>query len=123
MNVFCLVYLLSSNFFQARLKLDELGCFKNIAVFIDTSKGTNATTDGLEVTFDVKEYKRVTGGVSTHVGNNEGALAVNVKAPNIFGRGERVQMEYSHGSKKTTNFNLAFIKPLKGPLRPMYLFN
>jgi len=30
------------------VKLDELGCFKNIGVYIDTSKGPNATSDGLE---------------------------------------------------------------------------
>ncbi|KAF7285528.1 hypothetical protein GWI33_010527 [Rhynchophorus ferrugineus] len=76
---------------KARVKLDELGCFKNIGVYIDTSKGSNATKDGLEVTFDVKEFKRITGGVSTHIGNNEGALMVGMRAPNIFGRGERVQ--------------------------------
>lgn len=31
------------------MKLDELGCFKNISIFIDTSKGPKATPDGLEV--------------------------------------------------------------------------
>ncbi|CAG9767730.1 unnamed protein product [Ceutorhynchus assimilis] len=102
---------------RARVKLDELGCFKNIGVYIDTSKGKTATEDGLEVTFDVKEHSRVTGGISTQVGNNEGSVLVGMRAPNIFGRGERVQMEYSHGSKKTSNFNLAFIKPFRGKHR------
>lgn len=102
---------------KARVKLDELGCFKNIGVYIDTSKGPKSTQDGLEVTFDVKEHKRVTGGISTHVGNNEGCLLVGIRAPNIFGRGERVQVEYSHGSKKTSNFNLSFIKPFRGKHR------
>lgn len=105
---------------RARVKLDELGCFKNISVFIDTSKGTKATPDGLEVTFNVKEHKRLTGGVSTQVGNNEGALLVGLRAPNLFGRGERVQVEYSHGSKRTSNFNLAFIKPFRGRHRPTF---
>ncbi|KAG5882368.1 hypothetical protein JTB14_036292 [Gonioctena quinquepunctata] len=104
---------------RARVKLDELGCFKNISIFVDTSKGPKSTADGLEVTFNVKEHKRITGGVSTHVGNNEGALLIGMRAPNIFGRGERVQVEYSHGSKKTSNFNLAFIKPLRGKHRPI----
>ncbi|XP_072379227.1 sorting and assembly machinery component 50 homolog isoform X2 [Diabrotica undecimpunctata] len=103
---------------KARVKLDELGCFKNISVYIDTSKGSKATPDGLEVTFNVKEHKRITGGVSTHVGNNEGVLQIGMRAPNIFGRGERVQVEYSHGSKKSSNFNLAFIKPFRGKYRP-----
>ncbi|CAH0549617.1 unnamed protein product [Brassicogethes aeneus] len=105
---------------RARLKLDELGCFKNISVYIDTSKGPNATPDGLEVTFNVKELKRLTGGISTHVGNNEGALLVGMKAPNILGRGERVQVEYTHGSKKTSNFNIGFVKPFRGRHRPVF---
>ncbi|XP_050316083.1 sorting and assembly machinery component 50 homolog [Anthonomus grandis grandis] len=104
---------------STRTKLEELGCFKNIGVYIDTSKGPNASPDGLEVTFDVKEFKRVTGGISTQVGNNEGSVLVGMRAPNIFGRGEKVQVEYSHGSKKTSNFNLAFIKPFRGKHRPM----
>lgn len=34
---------------RVRMKLDSLGCFRNIAIFIDTSKGPKATPDGLEV--------------------------------------------------------------------------
>lgn len=104
---------------RTRVKLDELGCFKNIAVYIDTNKGPNATPDGLEVTFNVKEYKRVTGGVSTQVGsNNEGSVLIGLRAPNIFGRGERLQLEASYGSKKSNNFNIGFIKPFRGRHRP-----
>lgn len=73
------------------------------------------------MTFNVKEFRRLTGGVSTHVGNNEGALLVGMKAPNIFGRGERVQVEYTHGTKKTSNFNIAFIKPFRGIHRPTWV--
>uniref|UniRef100_A0AAR5Q7D4 Bacterial surface antigen (D15) domain-containing protein n=1 Tax=Dendroctonus ponderosae TaxID=77166 RepID=A0AAR5Q7D4_DENPD len=103
---------------KARVNLDELGCFKNIGVYIDTSKGANATNDGLEVTFDVKEHKRLTGGISTQVGNNEGSVLVGLRTPNILGRGEKVQIEYSRGSKRTSNFNLSFIKPFSGKNRP-----
>ncbi|KAL1502727.1 hypothetical protein ABEB36_007830 [Hypothenemus hampei] len=103
---------------KAVVKLDELGCFKNIGVYIDTSKGLNATTDGLEVTFEVTEYKRITGGINTQVGNNEGSILFAMRAPNLFGRGERVQTEYTRGSKKTSNFNLSFIKPFRGKHRP-----
>ncbi|KAL3270662.1 hypothetical protein HHI36_021190 [Cryptolaemus montrouzieri] len=104
---------------RARLKLEELGCFKNIAVFVDTSKGVGSTPDGLDVTFSVKEFRRLTGGVSTHVGDNEGSLMIGMRAPNIYGRGEKVQVEYSHGSKKNTQFSVGFIKPFKGKYRPV----
>lgn len=72
-----------------------------------------------KVTFFVKEYKRIIGGVNTQVGNNEGSLIVGLKAPNLLGRGERVQVEYSYGSKKTNNFNLSFIKPFLGEHDPV----
>lgn len=36
--------------------------------------GSKARKDGYEVTFDVTEQKRLTGGVSTMVGTNEGSL-------------------------------------------------
>lgn len=75
----------------------------------------------MEVTFSVKELKRVVGGITTQVGNNEGALIVGLRAPNMFGRGERIQVEYSYGSSKSDNFNIAFIKPFVGRHNPMYL--
>lgn len=99
---------------SVRNKLESLGCFRNISVYIDTSKGPKATKHGYEVTFYVREFKRVVGGVNTMVGNNEGSLVVGMKFPNIFGRGERIQTEYSYGSKKSNNFSLLYVKPLLG---------
>lgn len=54
---------------------------------------------------------RLSGGINTMVGNNEGSLLIQTRAPNIFGRGERLQMEYSYGSSSTTNINISAIKP------------
>lgn len=98
---------------SVRNKLDSLGCFRNIAIHIDTSDGEKATPNGYEVTFYVRELKRLLGGVHTMVGdNNEGSLVVGLRAPNILGRGERIQGEYSYGTKRTQIFNVALIKPL-----------
>lgn len=92
-------------------KLDALGCFRSIGVFIDTSQGPDATPEGIEVTFTVREMRRLMGGVSTMVGNNEGSVTIGAKAPNLLGRGERLQMEYSHGTKSSTNINISAVKP------------
>lgn len=100
---------------KARQKLSSMVCFRNIAVHIDVSKGPRASQDGLEVIFFVKEFKRVIGGVSSHIGNNEGSLLIGMKAPNLLGQGERLQAEYSYGSRKTNNFSLSAIKPFLGP--------
>ncbi|KAL0099298.1 hypothetical protein PUN28_020102 [Cardiocondyla obscurior] len=97
---------------KVKERLQELECFRNVRVFIDTSKGPDATPNGVEVTYTVREMKRLVGGISTMIGgNNEGSLVVNAKAPNLLGRAERVQVEYSHGSKSSSNFNILAIKP------------
>ncbi|PNF44042.1 Sorting and assembly machinery component 50-like protein [Cryptotermes secundus] len=105
---------------KVRGKLEGLGCFRNIGIYIDTSSGPHATPEGVEVTFYVRELKRIVGGVSTLVGNNEGSLVVQMRLPNIFGRGEKLQTEYSYGSQKTSTFNLSFTKPLQGNLNPVF---
>ena len=51
------------------------------------------------------------GGINTLVGNNEASLLISAKAPNLLGRGERFQMEYSYGNHHTSNINLSVIKP------------
>ncbi|KYM82888.1 Sorting and assembly machinery component 50 like protein [Atta colombica] len=121
--------------YKVREKLDALGCFRNIGIYIDTSQGPDATPDGVEqfirqrisnffrfkrnaVTFKVREMRRLVGGISTMVGNNEGSLIIGAKAPNLFGRAERIQMEYSHGNKSSINFNVSAIKPF-----PQSLYN
>lgn len=96
---------------KVKSKLETLGCFKNIGVTIDTSKGPDATPDGVEVTFNVRELKWLSGGVNTMVGNNEGSLLIQAETPNIFGRGERLKMDYSYGSKSSSNINISAVKP------------
>ena len=71
-----------------RRQLEQLGAFKSIGVFIDTSTGDNSSLDGLEVTYSVVENRRVVGGVNTSIGNNnDGSLVLQLKCPNLFGRG------------------------------------
>jgi len=100
---------------EARVRLESLGCFKRIGIFIDTSTGPNSTDEGLEVTFKVEELRRLMGSVNTLIGNNEGSLVLGAKLPNVLGRAEKVQLEYTHGTKRSSGFNLNFSKPLVGP--------
>lgn len=96
---------------KVKTKLETLGCFKNVGVTIDTSKGPDATPDGVEVTFNVRELKWLSGGVNTMVGNNEGSVLIQAETPNILGRGERLKMDYSYGSKSSSNINISAVKP------------
>ncbi|EFN81682.1 Sorting and assembly machinery component 50-like protein, partial [Harpegnathos saltator] len=70
------------------------------------------------VTFKVREMRRLGGGINTMVGDNEGSLMISAKAPNLFGRGERIQVEYSYGTKSSINFNISAFKPF-----PRNLYN
>uniref|UniRef100_T1JDX0 Bacterial surface antigen (D15) domain-containing protein n=1 Tax=Strigamia maritima TaxID=126957 RepID=T1JDX0_STRMM len=99
---------------EVRTTLESLGCFKSIGTYIDTSTGPESSPHGLEVTFYVDELKRIVGGVNTLIGNNEGSLVLGMSLPNVLGRGERVQCEYSYGTKNSVGFNLAATKPLTG---------
>jgi len=99
---------------HVRGKLQDLGCFSSVGIHIDTSK---TGEKDYSVTFEVEEVKRVTGSVNTMVGNNEGSLMTGVKFPNLLGRGERLQADYTYGTKKSSNFNLSVLKPLRGKLK------
>merc|ERR1719412_2953197 len=99
---------------NVRGKLQDLGGFTNVGIHIDTS---DTGSKDYTVTYQVEEVKRVTGSVNTMVGNNEGSLMTGVKFPNLFGRGERLQADYTYGTKKSSNFNLSLLKPLRGKLR------
>ncbi|KAG8225240.1 hypothetical protein J437_LFUL008777 [Ladona fulva] len=98
---------------KVRSKLESLECFSKVGVLIDTSEGPDATPDGYQVVFQVKELKRIAGSVKTLMGNNEGSLVVELKAPNMFGRGEKITAEYSRGWNRTIGLSTTFYKPLR----------
>jgi len=96
---------------EVRNKLLEMGCFNKVEIEIDTSE---TGSKDYVVTFNVEELKRVTGSINTLLGDNEGSLMTGLKLPNCFGRGEKLQAEYSYGTKKSNSFNVSLIKPLFG---------
>ncbi|KAL7646803.1 UNVERIFIED_CONTAM: hypothetical protein RMT77_002058 [Armadillidium vulgare] len=96
---------------EARMRLENLGCFKNVGVLIDTYSGDGAYDDGIEVTFEVKEVNLLGAKINTNVGNNEGSITSGGMLRNIFGRGEELSTEYSYGTKRTSSFHTTFRKP------------
>lgn len=102
---------------NVRSKLEALGCFRDVGVFVDVS---SMTKEGLEVTFNVREVARVVGGMNTTVSENEGNLVAGIKLPNLQGRGERLSVEYSMGYRSSSNFSLTASKPyVTKPLTPL----
>uniref|UniRef100_A0A4W4H1N5 POTRA domain-containing protein n=1 Tax=Electrophorus electricus TaxID=8005 RepID=A0A4W4H1N5_ELEEL len=98
---------------DARQRLLRLGIFRQVEVVIDTSEGEDALPNGLDVTFEVKELRRLTGSYNTMVGNNEGSMVLGLKLPNIFGRAEKLTFQFSYGTKETS-YGLSFFKPQAG---------
>jgi outer membrane protein insertion porin family len=104
---------------EIRTQLEKLGCFRSVSVLIDTSKQPNASPSGLEITYTVEELNRLSGGINTQIGNNEGSVVIGSKLPNLFGRGEKLQAEYTYGTKQSKGFNGTFIKPLHNKANTM----
>ncbi|XP_045893755.1 sorting and assembly machinery component 50 homolog A isoform X3 [Micropterus dolomieu] len=98
---------------EARQKLLRLGIFRKVEVVIDTSRGENALPNGLDVTFEVTELRRMTGSYNTMVGNNEGSMVLGLKLPNVLGRAEKLTFQFSYGTKETS-YGLSFFKPQPG---------
>lgn len=95
----------------AKDNLMQLGIFKNLSIHIDTSKGEGATKNGYEVTFKGDELSRITGSIGTELGQNDGAATAELSSPNIFGRGERLSLNYSYSYVRSSVLNLKFTKP------------
>ncbi|KAG9334959.1 hypothetical protein JZ751_006282 [Albula glossodonta] len=85
----------------------------DVEVVIDTSQGSDALPNGLDVTFEVTELRRMTGSYNTMVGNNEGSMVLGLKLPNFLGRAEKVTFQFSYGTKETS-YGLSFFKPQPG---------
>nr|KAF6370438.1 SAMM50 sorting and assembly machinery component [Myotis myotis] len=98
---------------EAREKLLRLGIFRQVDVLIDTCQGDDALPNGLDVTFEVTELRRLTGSYNTMVGNNEGSMVLGLKLPNLLGRAEKVTFQFSYGTKETS-YGLSFFRPQPG---------
>ncbi|XP_041366176.1 sorting and assembly machinery component 50 homolog [Gigantopelta aegis] len=99
---------------EVKLHFEQLGLFKNIHILIDTYKGECARDNAYEVKFDVNELRCVAGGINTMVGNTHANLLFSLRLPNMNGRGERLNVEYSHGTKQSRGVNMSFTKPIFG---------
>lgn len=89
----------------------DLGIFKNINIYIDVSKGKEATPNGYDITFYGTELPRIIGAIGTEVGQDEGFLMSELSGPNLLGRGERLTLQGRYSNIKTGDINLKYLKP------------
>lgn len=88
-----------------------MGIFKNLKAFIDTDKTPGASPNGYVVSFDGDELSRIAGTIGTEIGQNDGSLTAEFVSANIFGRGERLSINYSYSYIKATELNFKLLKP------------
>lgn len=106
LNITLFIYI-----FSAFEQLQRLGIFKNLKAFIDTDKSPKASPYGYVVSFEGEELSRVTGTIGTEIGQNDGSLTSELVSPNIFGRGEKLSINYSYSYIKATELNVKLLKP------------
>ena len=104
---------------EIRTQLEKLGCFSSVTFQIENSKQPNASPSDIEITFAVKERKRLSGKIETNFGNNEVSGVVGGDLPNLFGRGENFKGVYTFGTNKSTGFDFTFTKPLHNKANTM----
>lgn len=77
-------------------------------------KGPNATNYDYDLKFNIKENRRLVGGVYTIFGNkNDGRLNFQLMSPNVLGAGEKASVGYERGiDKKDSSIYLELFKPL-----------
>lgn len=101
----------------------DLGIFKDYRIKLDVSKGPKATPNGYEVTIIGRESSRISGTIGTELNQNEGTLSGDVYTPNLFGRGEKINVHGSYGFSNTTDINIKLSKPFYhtriGDYKPM----
>ncbi|UJR35129.1 hypothetical protein I4U23_027900 [Adineta vaga] len=95
---------------QLRSKLLQLGCFRDVTVVIDSAKDAKANYS-YDVTYITEEYRPISGGINTAVGQNEGSLCTNFSLPNLFGRGEKFGVDYSYSNRGNTEGRVFYNMP------------
>ncbi|MBZ3875809.1 Sorting and assembly machinery component 50-like protein B [Sciurus carolinensis] len=87
---------------KAGEKLLRLGIFRQVDVLKDTCQGDDVLPNGLDITFEVTELRKLMGSYNTMVRNNEGSMVLSLKLPNLLERAEKVIFQFSYGTKETS---------------------
>eukprot|EP00794_Sanderia_malayensis_P004454 gene4454-5045_t len=98
--------------YSAKLRLERLGVFNAVEVLIDINRNENASSDGLDVYFFVRESKWLTANAGTHVGNNDGNMMFGARMNNLRGVAENIHLDFSIGTRSSSSNEFSFTKPL-----------
>lgn len=97
---------------SGKLKLERIGIFANIEVFVDIDRKNDTKKDRYDVYYFVKEKRRIGGNVGTNVGQNEGNMILGAKLNNLRGLGEALNANISFGTKVSSSYEFSCSKPM-----------
>ncbi|ODN05358.1 Sorting and assembly machinery component 50, partial [Orchesella cincta] len=106
---------------NAQDKLSRLETFREVSAVVDVHNISEIEDykigDDYDVTFIVKEFSRLAASAKTQMGAQADAqVKTGIRMPNVFGRGEKLEVEYSYSSGSEKNSEISFLKPF-----PQYL--
>ncbi|CAF4047827.1 unnamed protein product [Rotaria sp. Silwood2] len=97
---------------QLRMRLLQLGCFRDVKAIIDKAQDSKLE-NSYDITYAIEEHRPISGGMNTAVGQNEGSLCTNFSLPNLFGRGEKLGVDYSYSNRGNTEGRIFYSMPTK----------
>lgn len=66
----------------------DLGLFRDVKIAVDSIPETSTESlQSLSVSFDVEETRRYAGGIFTSASNNDASVTLELRSPNLLGRG------------------------------------
>lgn len=102
---------------DAASRMARDGLFENVSVRLSAARGQGGDGQAVpvEVTFLVEEPKFIRANVNAGVTNRgESQLGTEANLLSVFGRGEKFSAIAEIGHRKSSLFNLSFVKPLLG---------
>lgn len=94
-----------------KLKLERLGVFAGINVFVDVADSKSDKNE-FDVYYFVKENRPLSASAGTTVGNNEANMVISGIVNNVRGSGESVKTKMSYGTGQTSSYEFSFGQPL-----------
>ncbi|EDQ92958.1 uncharacterized protein MONBRDRAFT_30887 [Monosiga brevicollis MX1] len=104
-------------------KIKSLNVFPNVSAEVDRSLAQPLQDDGVEeldINFQIRESRLVSGGTGVTVGNNQGTATFSINLNNLAGVADQVSFTTSRTSKGQVGYQAAYSLPFLGsPFSPL----
>ena len=96
---------------EAEARLACMDLFESIDIYCDVAMGDRGRAQATDITITVEERNRLTARTGTTVDVNDGNVIASAILRNVWGGGERIEVDWSTGTRVTSYYRAAYIKP------------